>query len=58
MLLAELNDLVVPVLTMGLTVGGDKAKGIALTPVEEEELMGSALVVWFRAVVSVVDKGS
>ena len=47
MLLAELNDLVVPVLTMGLTVGGDEAKGIALTPVEEEELMGSALVVWF-----------
>ena len=47
MLLAELKDLVVPVLTMGLTVGADEAKGIALTPVEEEELMGSAIVVWF-----------
>ena len=58
MLLAELKDLVVPVLTMGLTVGEDKTKGISLTPVEEEELMDSALVVWFRAVVSVVHKGS
>ena len=58
MLLAELNDLVVPVLTMGLTVGADGAKGISLTPDEEEELMDRALVVWFRAVVSDVDKGS
>ena len=58
MLLAELKDLVVPVLTMGLKVGADDTKGIALTPDEEEELMDSALVVWFRAVVSVVDKGS
>ena len=47
MLLAELKDLVVPVLTMGLTVGEDETKGIALTPAKEEELMGSALVVWF-----------
>jgi hypothetical protein len=30
---------------MGLTVGADDAKGIALTPDEEEELMDSALVV-------------